>query len=331
MILKTRELPLNILVLEAIERRLENGHPKMPRIKELLAKYRKGHRGEHSIDYPLSIIPEEEYLILHNIRLQFQKFHFQIDTLLICSRFILLLEVKNFGGTIFFDRKFNQLIQTYHGNVNSYTCPIIQVSNQERLLRHWCGQHNFNEIPIISLVVISDPSSMIKIDPADRTTFQKVIHSHYLPTKIEQQKTITNKTVYSLKEMKKLARTLIKHHKLNTTHILRLLDIDPSEIKTGVQCPYCSNIPMVRNNALWHCDECRHRAKDAHIPALKDFFLIFNETITNEEAREFLHCSSPDTIKRILCSLQLPTSGKTKSRKYSLTPLIHRHQFDIHL
>lgn len=196
MIVKKRDFPVNILFLQAIERRLKENHPSMPRIKELIAKYMKGYKGETSIDYPLSILPHHDYHILHSVSLQFQNQNFHIDTLLLSTNFITLLEVKNMGGTIYFDRKFNQLTQTYFGNVQYYQCPIIQVNNQERLLKQWMGQFELPAIAFTSLVVISNPSSMIQVEPGDRTTFQKVIHSHFLPTKMEQQQTISNQAIF---------------------------------------------------------------------------------------------------------------------------------------
>lgn len=61
MIIKAREVPRNLLILMAIERRLPQHHPQMPKVKELIAKNMKGFRGEQSIEYPLSILPEKEF------------------------------------------------------------------------------------------------------------------------------------------------------------------------------------------------------------------------------------------------------------------------------
>ncbi|WP_226681471.1 nuclease-related domain-containing protein [Sutcliffiella horikoshii] len=173
MIVKERDFPANLLFLQAIERRLENEHPSMPRVKELIAKQIKGYKGESAIDYPLSILPNQDYSILHSLSLQFQKQNFHIDTLLLSNNFLPLLEVKNMGGTIHFDRKFNQLTHTYIGNVKYYQCPIIQVNNQERLFKQWMEQFGFPQIPITSFVVISNPSCMIQVDPGDKSTNPK--------------------------------------------------------------------------------------------------------------------------------------------------------------
>ncbi|NLP52791.1 nuclease-related domain-containing protein [Bacillus sp. RO1] len=323
MIVKEREYPVNILFLQAIERRLDEDHPSMPRVKELIAKQFKGYKGESAINYPLSILPNQDYHILHSVSLQFQNQNFHIDTLLLSANFISLLEVKNMGGTIYFDRKFNQLTQTYMGNVKNYQCPITQVSNQERLLKQWIEQFDFPRIPLNSFVVISNPSCIIQVDPGDKSTNQKVIHGHFLPTKIEQQQTISNKQILSTKEIHNLARAIIKHHKVKPTLTLKQVNIKPNELLLGVQCSSCLAIPMYRTHTFWCCPKCYNKSKDAHIPALRDYCLLFNETISNKEAREFLCVPSTNVMKRILTSMGLQTVGNTRSIKYNLCPLIN--------
>lgn len=226
------------------------------------------------------------------------------------------------GGTIHFDRKFNQLTQTYMGNVKYYQCPIIQVNNQERLLKQWMEQFGFPQIPITSFVIISNPSCMIQVDPGDKSTNQKVIHGHYLPTKIEQQEVISNRQILSTIEIQNLAHTLMEHHKVRPTLTLKQLNINTTELLIGAQCSSCLAIPMQRTHSFWRCLECNNKSKDAHIPALRDYCLLFNETISNKEAREFLLVPSTNVMKRILSSTGLQTVGNTRSIKYSLYPLI---------
>ncbi|WP_404462484.1 nuclease-related domain-containing protein [Sutcliffiella horikoshii] len=323
MIVKERDFPVNLLFLQAIERRLDENHPSMPRVKELIAKQLKGYKGESSIDYPLSILPDQDFHILHSVSLQFQYQNFHIDTLLLSSNFILLLEVKNMGGSIHFDRKFNQLTQTYMGNVKYYQCPIIQVSNQERLLKQWIEQFDLPPITFTSFVVISNPSCMIQVDPGDKSTNQKVIHGHFLPTKIEQKQVISNKQILSTQEIQNLSSIIIKHHKSKPTLTLKQLNIHPTELSLGVQCSYCLASPMQRTHSFWCCPKCNNKSKDAHIPALSDYCLLFNETISNKEAREFLLVPSTNVMKRILTSTGLQTIGNTRSIKYNLYPLIN--------
>ncbi|WP_205173528.1 nuclease-related domain-containing protein [Bacillus pakistanensis] len=48
--------------------------------------------------------------MLHDLRLFDGQHHFQIDTLIITSKVIFIIEVKNISGTVIFDSAYNQLI-----------------------------------------------------------------------------------------------------------------------------------------------------------------------------------------------------------------------------
>ena len=70
MIVKKRNLPREIQKLEALSRRLPDKHPRYPHVLEQLAKLRAGYRGEQSLDYHISFLSEENFLILQNLRLR---------------------------------------------------------------------------------------------------------------------------------------------------------------------------------------------------------------------------------------------------------------------
>ena len=46
---------------------------------------------EQAIDYPLSFISEKEYSVLHDVRLSNHDQYFQIDTIIISTKFLLFL------------------------------------------------------------------------------------------------------------------------------------------------------------------------------------------------------------------------------------------------
>lgn len=100
MIVKERRMPIYLRQLEALLRRLPVHHPKRNIIAENIAKYKAGYKGERAVDYSLSFLPEQDYSILHDIRLFDQNHYFQIDTIIISPRFLLFLEIKNIVGTL---------------------------------------------------------------------------------------------------------------------------------------------------------------------------------------------------------------------------------------
>lgn len=101
MIVKYREQSPEFIQLEAMERRLPPSHHKKELIQEEIIRRKRGIRGEKEIAYPLSFL-DDQHRILHYVRLQDQNGFFQMDTLVLCKSHILILEVKNWYGSIFF-------------------------------------------------------------------------------------------------------------------------------------------------------------------------------------------------------------------------------------
>lgn len=322
---KERFLPIRIQKNHALLKRISQNHSKRTKIESDQTNRIAGCKGEQAIDFHLSKLPEKEYLILHDLRLSNGKHFFQIDTLLLNSAFVLILEVKNCGGTLYFDPDFHQLIQTNsRGQTKGYPNPIEQASQQCTELKKWLQKRNVN-IPIEFFVIISKPSTILKAAPGYAKTLQRVLHVQYLLKQIEIMKTAYKNEILSLKDLKKMSRSLLKEHSPKTFDILKHYEIPISEIQTGVICSVCSNKPMKRHFGTWYCPKCQAKDKHAHIQAINDLFLLNNHSpLTNQQISRFLHLSSGDIAKKLLISMQLPYSGTKKGRVYFPMPHYQR-------
>lgn len=99
LIIKERKKSDFILSMNALLRRLPQSHPKRGLIEGDLAKRKAGVRGEEAVDYFLKDLPG--FILLKDIRHSNGTGDFyQIDVLLMCSNFLLILEIKNISGTI---------------------------------------------------------------------------------------------------------------------------------------------------------------------------------------------------------------------------------------
>lgn len=319
MIIKKRKIPRSILKLQALLRRLASRHSQLPLIIEDLKKKAAGYKGERSLDFPLGFIEQKNFNILHDLRLEDQSRYFQIDTLLLTRKMCLIIEVKNIAGIIYFDPIFKQLIRTKDGKETAFPYPITQLERQELQLKEWFRKNRLQEIPIFSLVVISNPQTIIRTSPENLNLTHKVIHRDYLPTKINQIENSIDVQVLQEKELKKLSKLLLKHHTEADFPILEQYKIMKDEILKGVICLNCNHIPMVRVKGNWYCPHCKSKSKDAHIQALKDYQLLFGSTITNSELRDFLQIHSSDVATRLLRSMNLISTGNNKNRVYTLS------------
>jgi len=94
MLIKQRENSMLLAQLESLDRRLSAHHNLKEKVQTGWRMRKSGVRGEKEIEFPLRFLDEQGYLILHNLKLYDQNGFFQIDTLILCERFILILAVK---------------------------------------------------------------------------------------------------------------------------------------------------------------------------------------------------------------------------------------------
>ena len=315
MIQKEREVPLRILQNEALLRRLSPEHPTIPIIQEDLRKRRAGFRGEQEVDRHLDLLADEDFTILNDVRLLFGNHYFQMDTLILTSCFAVILEVKNIFGTLEFDLGLKQLVRKANGKEEGFLDPITQVRKQEYIFNKWLLENKINHLPIKSLVVISNPTTILKAQNNGELR-KYVTHVHNLYQILLEFKQQHRSLKLEAKDVRKLSENIIKSNTPLTSNSLEYYDLKKEDIQTGVICPECATAPMIRKYGLWICSYCRATSKSAHVQALSDFFILVKPSITNLEAKTFLHLSTKDQTYTILKNSHFSSTGSNKNRKY---------------
>ncbi|TCN19855.1 nuclease-related domain-containing protein [Mesobacillus foraminis] len=316
MLSKPRTKPLVLKKEEALLLRLLRNHPKYHEIERDYSKRKAGYKGELNIDYYLTLLPKENYFILHDLRLPHGDHFFQIDTLLICTRFALLLEIKNYSGTIFFDQFTNQLIRTLNQKIEAFPCPLYQVKRQKLQLKQWLAGFGILNLPIEHLVVMSNSSSILQTNEGNEHIFKGIIHGWKLIPEIERIDQLRKPFKIAPQALEKVAESLLNAHTPENPDILKLFEIPAADIKIGVACPGCKSLPMKRIRGSWYCEICRLRSRDAHMKAINDYFLLFQTGLTNRELREYLHITSSHVASDILSQMNIPFTGKRRDRVY---------------
>ncbi|WP_235776340.1 nuclease-related domain-containing protein [Robertmurraya massiliosenegalensis] len=313
--MKELSIPDKVLSLECLLRRLPETHPRYPEVQADYARFLKGYRGEKAVKYYLDFLSDKKYCLFHSLRLPSGKYHFQVDYLIITSRYALILECKNFFGTLFFDETFNQMIRTANEKEEGFQDPISQAKWHQQQLKNWLHSHHIS-LPIDYFVVISNPSTIVKTTPQNRQALKKVIHGHSLLNKIAEMDQMYRTEILDSRGMRKINKQLMRSHVEEKFDALGKYSLKTNQILTGVQCPECGQIPMIRHRGKWFCSSCGVKDKNAHASAVQDYFHLVNETITNKQFRDFVHLESEDTAKRLLNAINLPTIGTNKGRKY---------------
>jgi hypothetical protein len=300
----------------ALLKRMPKKHPVRPIVEKDLRLWLKGYYGELNAAYFLSFLPEDEYYIFHGLRLTDKK-AFQMDILLISAKFALIIEVKNISGKLKFKKGSDLMIRELNNNEEGMDNPIQQVKRHHLQFFNWLKAKNFKGIPIEHLVVISKTSTIIETTPDNLQIFQKMIYAESLPDKIQELEVKYTKPRITKKTIAQLSDTLIKEHEIHIPDVLQTYNLLRSDINPGVQCPNCDVFHMTYLSGKWHCFKCNYTCKKAHLPAINDYFLILDRTITRKQLAEYLHM---DLIKarNLLLSLDLPSTGTKRSTKYFL-------------
>lgn len=316
MIVKTHEIPIPLLQLACLKKRVHSSHPQLPIIVDDHAIYQSGYRGELAFNYYLKAIDHDDTSILNGLRVVGSN-PFQMDNLILNPYFFTVAEVKNFSGTIEFDHEFGQMTQHSNGRTRSFKDPINQVDTQIFHLQNWLMQHGYSAIPIVALVIfVSNNVHLSRTDSHD--VDPRIIRPGKFIEKYQELKQKYTKRVLSDQQLLNLSRFLKKHHRPLQLDVLKKYHLTTKDIKPGAPCPECYYLPTVRLHGRWSCPKCHWIGKDAHHLAFKDFQLLYKDTITNCEARWMLQVDDPQVVSKILKREGFKYDGKFKDRVYTL-------------
>lgn len=315
MIKKVREKSIRLLKMEAGGRRVDKNHPVYAQIERELGRQTAGYKGECALDYYLTFLPDDKYFIFHGLRLEDPKNrYFQMDSYLFSLTHGLILESKYISGELEFDEKSNQLIRKVADGHESMGDPISQVERHKDQMRSWMERFLGKVVPITGQVVLTNKNAVLKnVSPS---TMKKVTFLTNLPNRIKTINENLPNPILTEKELRKAARILNQKHTPDQFAFMDFFKLSIKEIITGVICPECSHTPMIRRSAKWICQKCGCKSKNAHIGSLKDYSLLIGNSITNKQAKEFLHLSSSSVTFQILQSMNLRHTGTKKGRVY---------------
>ncbi|WP_147533201.1 nuclease-related domain-containing protein [Bacillus marasmi] len=316
MFMNKRKKSRKLEFLEAILGRIRSNHSMVPVIKEQLRREQSGHKGELTLDSYLHYLPYHDYYIIKGLRLANDRHtHFQIDTLLLSPTHIPIIEAKNLAGTIEVDENRNQMIQ--NGEIG-YENPMLQAQFQLGELHRWLARHSFPIADLEYLVAMTNQSCVLKTLAGSEAEY-RVCRGRSVIPRLNQFSAKHQQVFYSQADLQYMSQFLLNHHVEPTFDIEKMYKIKRSEIPSGVHCPCCGTLGMKYHGGSWHCHRCGCKSKDAHLKALKDYYLIYGPEFTNKQFREFLGLESMNIASKLLVKLKLPNKGAKKNRVYILS------------
>ncbi|SET66261.1 Nuclease-related domain-containing protein [Oceanobacillus limi] len=135
--LKPHEKTLELLQLQVLDSRISSNHTMKEGVQTDLKVKLAEVKGEEALKYPLGFLEEGKYFILHNLRIPDNNGYFQIDTLVLSERYLLILEAKNWYGTLLFNRNGQVTRIDDDAKEEGFQNPIVQAKMQRYRLQRW--------------------------------------------------------------------------------------------------------------------------------------------------------------------------------------------------
>lgn len=311
MILLARQQSQMHRILEALIRRLPSTHVDYMKYFDRLMRIQAGFAGEKRVDAEwLEIILPTTHYFLHDLQIinHFGNTH-QIDTILLCPHYILILEIKNITGFLEFDESFTQFTRTTaQGDVEGMIDPFHQVRRHAEWIKRMLQQYNV-EVPVHYAVVLATKNAILSESLKGQPIFHVSGLRYHVRKRLKQHKEV----MLDAEELYLFATKLLSRH----MPIKREITIPIQDIVKGVLCVRCSNGQrMSYQSKKWTCQRCGLVDQEAVFRTLEDYKLLVGDSLTNKSFCEFFAIDSPNLAYRLLQRLPVKAEGIKKHRKY---------------
>ena len=305
----------HLLAHEALVRRLKPKYRYNENLQANYKSYRAGHLGETSVDYKLSLFPKKDFFHLPSLRLKNNFNHFQMDSIILTPKLIFDLEIKNLKGTLEYNATNRQLIQIDGDKKTCYNDPLLQAEIQKRHLQQWLRKFGI-KIPIVTLVVSTNPNSIIRNKENDPLFNEHFIPLEYLIFRLEEIYDSYSEVILSFQNLKKLYHLMMKHDTPLFSNLISYYNLNRNHFIQGITCERCDFFPLKRNRGYWICPKCGQTDYDGHERVILDYFLLHQPEITSRICTNLLQTATHNTVYHLLTSMNLKRIGGKKNRKY---------------
>lgn len=286
--------------------RLPDTHRQYEAISQKLYQSQSGYAGELIVDRILNEIDfPQGSAILKDFTVEINpNFLVQIDTLILTPSHAMLLEIKNYAGTVFFDELSGKTTKiSPEGKIEKFDCIIHQLDRAATGIQKWLIERQI-QLPLEAVLVMANQKTEIQEMPKT------------VPLKFGKQLSRYIRSMPGGPEiMTSLQITTIANHlyassvKWKRKPACEKYEISPAALKTGVLCLDCNSVMPRRRGRTWTCDNCGNRNEDALLQAVADWYLLISPTLTNKQLRTFLALNSNSAASVIFRQLRLKRKG----------------------
>ncbi|WP_280770523.1 nuclease-related domain-containing protein [Salipaludibacillus daqingensis] len=251
----------------------------------------KGYEGEVIFDSWLKNITFDS-IILNDLLLKVNQSEFQIDSLLIYSKGIIIFEVKNYRGDFYIDQN-GKWFTISNKDIQN---PILQVQRAETLFKQLLRQYRSPHFQLKPFVIFTNQ---------EFTLFQTPLNLPLiLPNQINHFMYKLNNTSTSnlTQQYYDLANKLLASH-IEKSPYSRLPKYEFDHLDKGVVCPQCQSF-MSAQQHKFTCDSCGFIEPKSIgiIRSINEFQLLFpDKKIKSKDIYDWIgHVAGRKTIRQLL-------------------------------
>jgi len=260
----------------------------------------KGYEGEVLFDSMAEKL-QCDCLVLNDLLLKVNNSTFQIDSLIITSNSIHLVDINNYIGDYYYNNK-----KIYKNSGQEIASPLTQLERSETLLRKWLAEHD-SSIPVVSNVIFVNPEFTLYQASPDVPFILPTQQNQF----IRQLNSITTRLT---SKHKMLADQLINAHIVESP-FSQIPSYEYEEIRKGIYCKDYHSFSLTIDDNFCKCNSCNSEEKieSAVLRNVDEFKLLFPERkITTKTIQEWCNIIENSTrIYRIL-KKNFKTIGKNR-------------------
>lgn len=309
-----RVQPCQLISIPKLIKRLPKEFPvqRKMEIEERLYRIQAGFAGELRVDrYLESIQCLDSKIILTDVRLPTRSGGtFQIDTLIISQKYILILEVKNIKGDLYFKTDPHFLLREVDGIGTRMECPITQLEVAQFHLVDWLRRSGIN-MEVRGEIILSNQSAFIKEIP-EKSPVMYMKRLMILLQDMEKLPVLLNE------QQIRIIATQIKTQQSEYTQppLCTTFQIDPNQLKIGQLCKSCNGEMVYRTERMKFCTNCQTEQPSDYGETVADWFLLIDSSMTSAQCRYFLNLKGKQQARYILNFIGLPKAEGKRDVKY---------------
>lgn len=310
MFMKERVAPEMLESLPRLLHRLPKGHAAYELAANDRYKMKAGFGGEQHVD---NVIRQARWREpIHAIGdLQLADRSCQIDTVLLTPYFAVILEVKNYTGTLSFDEKsFHMKQQTRDGQFMGFNSSITQAWNAQEELKSLFEQLAVS-LSVYDCVVLPYPTTLIEQTPVE----VPFVYGYSLKRFISSLP--RTGSPLSPEEMARVGQLLIECHRpFSKKNFQEWYRFSSPDLKRGVLCGVCGLRGVKQSQRMFFCDNCQMPVSDGYARGLADWFDFVSPQISSVQCREFLGLKDAHAVRYLMAKMQIARRGNARGIRY---------------